>query len=377
MLGTFLDKLGGFFDRRFIVAYVIPTLVVLGLVIGISQILFGPQVTLKWWSQLGGQEQILLGVGVLLAIILLAYIFEMLTAPVVRLFEGYWPEGHLTQLAISRQQKKKERCRRTIKRRELTLKQDELIAKQKSLVDDEQKVLIDEQLAFIEEQKELEERRAHAAWYYSFPRDDELLKPTRLGNVLAAAEEYSYQVYRLDAITWWPRLATLLPEAFRIQVDTALTPMLTALNLSTIFTLLATTGGGILLTYHQWFSCGLIFLTGLVLARACYLAAINQAAVYGKLVRVAFDLYRHEILKHMHMPVPDNLVGERVFWELLTNWHYYYIVPWESKSDLPEPDNPFYYDTHYKSIGLEQQEVILTFRGFPNLAVKEETENKS
>lgn len=27
MFGTFLDKLSGFFDRRFIVAYVIPTLV--------------------------------------------------------------------------------------------------------------------------------------------------------------------------------------------------------------------------------------------------------------------------------------------------------------------------------------------------------------
>jgi hypothetical protein len=302
MFGTFLDKLGGFFDRRFVVAYEIPTLFILVLAVVVLQLLFGPKVTLDWWIHLQVQEQILLTVGILLAIILAAYIFEMLTAPVVRFYEGYWRDRMLTRWAVDRQKKKK----------------TELAGTQ-------------------------------ATSYYSFPLDNDLLKPTRLGNVLAAAEEYSYQVYRLDAVTWWPRLVSILPDDFRVQIDTSLTPMLTVLNLSLILTLWAGFGGLILLIAQHWIACSAVFFLGLLLARGCYSVAINQAVVYGRQVRVAFDLYRQEIFKQMHIVVPDNLAGERVLWEVLTNWHYYYIPPWDSLDKIPELDYPFYYDTHYAS----------------------------
>jgi hypothetical protein len=302
MFGTFLNQLGGFFDRRFVLAYVIPTLFILLLIVILFQVLFGPKATLAWWAQLEVQEQILVAAGILLAIILFAYIFEMLTAPVVRFYEGFWFDWKLTQWAINWQKKKK--------------------------------------LASTQ-----------AVSYYKFPLDDELLKPTGLGNVLAAAEEYSYQVYRLDAVTWWPRLVTILPDDFRIQIDAALTPMLTILNLSLVLTLWTFAGSLILLFTQHWLACLVVFLVGLFLARGCYSAAINQAIVYGRLVRVAFDLYRQGIFfKQMHITVPDNLVGERLLWEVLTNWHYYYIAPWDSPDKIPELDYPFYYDTHYASM---------------------------
>src|SRR5579884_1020271 len=152
MFGTFLDKIGGFFDRRFIVAYEMPTLFILALSVIVFQVLFGLKVTLTWWTQLGVQEQILLAVIILMVNILVAYMFEMLTAPIVRLYEGYWPDWKLARWVKKWQSKKKR--------------------------------LIN----------------VHATSYYYFPVDDELLKPTQLGNVLAAAEEYSYQVYRLDAV---------------------------------------------------------------------------------------------------------------------------------------------------------------------------------
>lgn len=364
MLGSFLDRLGGFFDRRFIFAYVIPTLIMLLLLIGILQTLLGAQASLSWWEHLDGQEKILLIIGVLLVIILLASIFEMITAPVVRLYEGFWHEGRLTRLAITHQQKIKSKYARIAKIKELKTRQEELIAKREASDDNKEKALMNEQIALIDAQKQLEEKRAYDACYYIFPLDDELLKPTRLGNVLVAAEEYSYQVYRLDAVIWWPRLSMLLPEAYRIQVDAALTPMLTVLNLSTMFILAALIEGGLLLWQHQRFLSGIILLIGLGLARVCYLAAINQAVVYGRLVRVAFDLYRQEILKQMHIPVPDNLIGERLLWNLLTEWHYFYRPPWEMPNDKLELDDPFYYDMHYTSTGpMQRQEIILTFKG--------------
>jgi hypothetical protein len=376
MLGSFLDKLGGFFDRRFILAYVTPSLILLLLLIGILQSWFGLQPTLSWWTHIDGQEKILLGVGVLLTVVLLASTFEMITAPIVRLYEGYWKEGKLTDLAIAYHQKRKSKYARIKRREELNAEYDALITEREITVDEARKALIDEKLEQIYTQKQLEVKHAKAACYYTYPLDDELVKPTRLGNVLAAAEEYSYQVYRLDAVIWWPRLSALLPEAFRIQVDVALTPMLAVLNLSMIFFFSTLVEVILLLYQHEWLSGGLIFLVGLTLAWSCYLSSINQAEVYGRFVRVAFDLYRQEVLKQMHIPVPDNPVEERLLWDLLTEWHYLYRPPWEATNEKPELDNPFYYDTHNATLKTtKQQEVTVTFQGFSDLSSTKEMEN--
>jgi hypothetical protein len=86
-------------------------------------------------------------------------------------------------------------------------------------------------------------------------------------------------------------------------------------------------------------------------------------------VRVAFDLYRHEILKQMHIPLPDNLFKERTVWDLLTNWHYYYVAPWNARSDndVPLPENPLYYDKNSTSSTLSQlQEVSFTIKELPS-----------
>jgi hypothetical protein len=300
MVGTFLEKVGGWFDRRFLIAYWSPVFIGLVLVGGLVILALGPPVVFGWWAKLNGEEQIVLGVGSLLATTLLAYVLDALTTPLIRLYEGYWSWKQLARLAASWQEARKAR-----------------------LVDS-----------------------AHS---YHFPRNSELLKPTRLGNVLASAEDYSYQVYRLDAVIWWPRLVTLLPETFRAQLDTALTPMVTLLNLSMILTLTALGGGAsLLLSDRRWWLGVSVFIGGLVLARACYIAASNQAVDYGQLVRVAFDFYRHDILKQMHVSVPDNLVEERLLWDALKGLVEDYIPPWDAEvaALVPRLARPFYYDTH-------------------------------
>src|SRR5262249_38841567 len=103
--------------------------------------------------------------------------------------------------------------------------------------------------------------------FNNFPREDRLVRPTRLGNVLTAAEEYSYQTYRLDATVWWSRLTALLSEAFTEKVDAALTPLLSLLNLSALLTLLALVGGGVLFfTDQDWLLFVSVFVGGLILA---------------------------------------------------------------------------------------------------------------
>jgi hypothetical protein len=51
MLGTFLDKLSGFFDQRFLVAYWGPTLIGLGLAAGLGSVLFSFAGVLAWWTK--------------------------------------------------------------------------------------------------------------------------------------------------------------------------------------------------------------------------------------------------------------------------------------------------------------------------------------
>jgi len=299
MVGTFLDKVGGWFDRRFLVAYWSPVFVGLGVVGGLVTLTLGPPVVFDWWSKLNGEEQIVLGVGSLLAITLFAYVLDALTTPLIRLYEGYWSWKRLAHLAARWQKARRARFMNS----------------------------------------------SHSSY---FPRNSALLKPTQLGNVLVSAEEYPYQLYRLDAVVWWSRLVSLLPETFRTQLDTALTPMVALLNLSMLFTFIAFGGGSILLLTRYWWLGAFAFIGGLALARACYIAACNQALDYGQLVRVAFDFYRHDILKQMHITVPDNLVEERLLWDALNAMAYNYTLPWEAEvaTQTPQLAHPFYYDTH-------------------------------
>lgn len=314
MLGTFIDKLSGFFGLRFIIAFWSPSCICLGIIMGLVGVVLGPTVVFSWWSHLDVTEQVLLAGVILLAITLLGYLLEAISVPLTNVFAGYWPQILLT---------------------------------------------LHMRIAQIHptEKKKQNAKYASAVRSHIFPHDPDLLKPTRLGNVLAAVDEYSFALYRLDAFIWWPRLSPLLPESFRTQVDTSLTPMQAMLNLSMFFCLLAIGGGTTMLIDHRWALFLIVGFSGLMLAWICYLAAVNQAINYGVLVRVAFDFYRHEILKQMHIPVPDNLVEERLLWNRLNSVVDEYIMPWEDTKDedtsetrLSQLANPFYYDTHQSSV---------------------------
>jgi hypothetical protein len=299
MVATFLDKVGGWFDRRFLLAYWSPVFVGLGAIGGLVILTQRPSVVFGWWFKLDGGEQIVLGIGSLLAVTLFAYVLDAFTTPLIRLYEGYWSWKRLALLATRWQKARRSKLMNS----------------------------------------------SHSSY---FPRNSKLLKPTQLGNILVSAEEYPYQLYRLDAVVWWSRLVTLLPGTFRTQLDTSLTPMIALLNLSMLFTFISLGGGSILLLTEYWWLGAFTFIGGVALMRACYIAACNQALDYGQLVRVAFDFYRHDILKQMHIPIPDNLVEERLLWDALNAMAYDYTMPWEAgvAAQTSRLAHPFYYDTH-------------------------------
>lgn len=349
MLGLFLDRLSGFFDRRFMVAYWAPAFLAFGLTGLIDAAHVGLPVVENWWINVSILEQSWLAVALLFIITVLAYLLQALTGPLVRLYEGYLLPKRLAEWARSGQQMTYRRLHDTTD------------------YHDREHAL-----------RELHNPSDYRTLFYNFPRNGDLLRPTRLGNALTAAEEYPYQMYELDGVLWWPRLAPLLPDSFSEQVDAALTPMLTFLNLSALLTVLGAGGGGVLaLTDRQWWLFTVVFVGGLGLASACYRAAVSQAMSYGNLLRVAFDLYRHDILKQMHLPIPDNLRDERILWDALNQWIYRYTPPWDTRpatDTSPAPPDPcydpFYYDTHTEPSEQEQRETQVLIGNLPVLTVR-------
>jgi hypothetical protein len=319
VLVAFLDRISGFVDRRFMVAFWAPCFLFAAGGLGILGLVRGEASTLiDWWEAQGGSSQALAAFGFLLANTVGAYLLQAFASPLVRLYEGYWP-GWMVHL---------------IHWSQVTMRSSmgsigvsgESV---KSLADDQ----VDHQRVF---------RR-----YVRFPYSAERIRPTRLGNVLTAAEEYAYEMYRLDTVLWWPRLIPLLPDLVRSQIDAALTPLLALLNLSTLFLLLTV----VALSSGLYEMNIVLFLGGslacLAISRLCYTAAVVQGSDYGQQIRVAFDLYRVEILRQMRLPVPENHREEAALWDSLNKWIYYYSPPPENDWP-PDPEilkGGFQYDS--------------------------------
>ena len=149
-------------------------------------------------------EQVVFGIIALLLTTLLAYLLQAVTTPLVRLYEGYWPEWFPIDQALADQQ-------RIFK----------VLTSQR-------------QQEGVNSKRNRAAARAFNRLYYSFPPSVQDLRPTRFGNTLATAEVYPHQRSDIVASLWWPRLVPLLPKPFLQQIEASFTPVLTMLNLATL-----------------------------------------------------------------------------------------------------------------------------------------------
>ena len=152
-----------------------------------------------------------------------------------------------------------------------------------------------------------------------YPQDETALRPTRLGNMLATAAEYPWIVYAMDGLLWWPHLWPSLPSYVSDALDGAQARLLGLLNLSLVFAVLAFEAVVVLgVVGQQWTAAIGVAIVGGVLAWLGYQGAVNQTLEVTTQIRVAFNLYRHEILKQMGLDIPDTMAAERALWQTLT-----------------------------------------------------------
>lgn len=302
MLSTFIDRVLTLLDRRFLVGYWVPVFL-FGLLLFFTAGWSMPWLgyTAEDYFRLEGLPLTGVTLGLLLLVTLLAYLLRAFTRPLIRAYEGYWPWRRVQAWGIRFQT-----------RRWRALRQQRDLAAQAG-----------------------DRRRyAHlqARLYWDFPSREDRILPTRLGNVLRAAEDYSSTRYGLDGVFWWPRLEPLLPEALRERLEATFTALVAMLHLATLSGLFALLLLGDLFLFglgclpgaspdmvSSWLGGALLgFLAGFLV----YRAAVAQARAYGDLVRVAYDAHRFRILDALHIPRPAHLAEEHALWGRLTRWLY-------------------------------------------------------
>jgi hypothetical protein len=140
--------------------------------------------------------------------------------------------------------------------------------------------------------------------------------PTRLGNVIASFEDYPKRQYSIDAVTLWPRFTPILAALkYNLHLERQKANLDFLLNLCILSLLFALE---ILIVGFRFKQEKMIWVatSGLVVlfAYSLYVIAIPNALGWGTMVRVAFDLYRYELLAALRGRAPENLVEERDIW---------------------------------------------------------------
>jgi hypothetical protein len=238
------------------------------------------------FDRLSGAEQIAWLIAALLAVAGSAVVVERLTAPFLRLLEGYWPGGRprwlwrlLTKIALWRRRKLREQWGR-LRRLPSPMPQGRTA----------EGVL--------------------AARLHGLP-PAEFAMPTALGNILRASELRSARRYGLDPVVTWPRLWLLLPDLTRAEIAGS-RGRLDAAGRGVLWLVLT----AVWAVFAWW-----IAVAAVLLAIALYRsAALPAARVYADLVEAAFDLHRPALYQALRLRPPAEPAGEPASGRQLTTY---------------------------------------------------------
>jgi hypothetical protein len=277
MLTSLGGGLLGLLDRRLVLSAWLPAMLFWGGLGALAVTGTGWPAATRWWLGQPGQFQAALLVLALAWITFCAYLIAALVPVLIRSGEGYWPRP-LSWLARW--------CRGRLQLRQARLSTDAA--------------------SF---------GRRHA----DYPLRAASVMPTRLGNILRAAEDHALDRYGINAIVVWPRLYILLPDQFTAAIAAAKLPLdLMAVigALAAAFAVTGTVTAAIILPWYAALAC-----TGGGLLASClaYAGAVQAARPYAQLIRAGFDVHRGLLLDAAALRRPRTYGEERRQWEQLSH----------------------------------------------------------
>ena len=197
---------------------------------------------------------------------------------------------------------------------------------------------------------EIEQSRVDAVIRLRYPRQVGGLQCTELANLVEIQREYGLDRFGLDSELFWLRMLKLA------QADKDFYPLLDDAKTQLDFAVAVTVLLG--LTVLIWLPLSLLFatsvwpyllVTGLCLPAVVifYRIVIQAYITYAEIMRAALDLYRFDVLKALHIPLPKDLAEEQDTWRKLarlaagggvelTYQHGDTEVPEETPADAPK-----------------------------------------
>jgi hypothetical protein len=158
---------------------------------------------------------------------------------------------------------------------------------------------------------------------FMYPSSRWRILPTRMGNVIAAAEDYPQQLFGIDTVLLWPFLVPILTEkgySKFIEREKAVFDLL--LNTTVLIALFGLELGYVEALTHglTWRLVGeLILLFGGAYA-LCALAA-RGAMGWGLTIRSAFVLHRHDLREALRLVSPNSYEKEVQMWEKVSRFY--------------------------------------------------------
>jgi hypothetical protein len=302
MISSFWSGMGGKLAERWAAALFTPAFAFWALGVG-AWLLSRPDPAA--WRRLADAfeglsviAQTALIVLVLMTVAASSVVAERLALAVLRALEGYWPRplGGLARALVKRRAKRFKALEgRWV---ELYARHDE----RRSATGHEQGLVGELERAEEQQLVELERRLA------AMPARADRLMPTRLGNVLRAAEDGVEDKYGIDPVRCWPALWLMLPDATRTEVASAR---------ATLDTAATWTLWSMLLAVWAVFTPWAVLLT-VVTAVAAYRNLLGTATRYGGLVDATFALHRGLLYDALGHPRPVQPSDERTAGQTLT-----------------------------------------------------------
>jgi hypothetical protein len=272
-------------------------------------------------NSLSGVLQVVLILTALLLLAASAFIAERMTLPLLRLLEGYWTHpAWLWRIGVQRQGKRRDRWAERIGPLALRQRRGELSAPEYQELRRLERVA-DADPVRLAALRTGQRKGISAAETVDLARGRKLLRripesaplrlPTRLGNVLRAAERAPTDKYGLDSVACWTALWLVLPTDTQTEIAHSRAVLDNAVRVWLWGALF------VVWTPWAWWALAVAFV---VPAFAYYVSLLGAAQVFGDLVGAAFDLHRTALYRSLRIALPKSPIEERaVTGPLVTN----------------------------------------------------------
>lgn len=156
-----------------------------------------------------------------------------------------------------------------------------------------------------------------------YPSKRVMVLPTRLGNTIAAFEDYPRTRYGMDSIALWGRLVPILQKEEYLEFVT---------QEKSVFDFLMNTGLVAIVWGMEWLYLllfrgnilGGVIVAGLLCSVALifYQGMIIAARQWGTTVKVAFDSYRHHLCERLYLTPTSSFEEETEQWTRVSRFFF-------------------------------------------------------